>query len=55
MHSIFRGLWSDEEGAATVEYALLLCVIAIGCIGAWTGLRDRLITAIGAVENSISP
>ena len=54
MLSAINKLWVDEEGSASVEYALLLVVIVVGCLGAWTGLRNRLILALGAVENSLS-
>ena len=33
-----RSLLVDEEGLTTVEYALLLALIAIASIGAWQAL-----------------
>ena len=32
MLSNLKALWSDEEGATMVEYALMLALIAIVCI-----------------------
>ncbi len=46
--------WCDEAGTATVEYALLLVVIVVGSLGAWTGLRDKMIEALQGVQDSIS-
>ncbi len=40
-----RELWKDEEGLTTVEYALLLALIVVAGIAAWTGLG-------GAVRSS---
>ena len=39
MVRVFGGIWRDEDGTASVEYAMLLAVVVVGCIGAWTGLR----------------
>lgn len=36
--SLLRDLWSDEAGMTTVEYALLLALITIASIGAWSSL-----------------
>ena len=44
----------DEEGAAVVEYALLLVIVVIVSVGAWTGLKNEVKTALGAATNSIS-
>ena len=55
MLSMIRQLWVDQEGGATVEYALLLAVVVVGCVGAWASLRDRIVLALDEVENSFSP
>ncbi|MEI6499834.1 MAG: Flp family type IVb pilin [Armatimonadota bacterium] len=39
---MFKLLWSDEEGLTTVEYALLLALVAIAAITAWTTLGTRV-------------
>ena len=36
-----KGLWSDEEGATMVEYALMLALIAIVCILVVTALGQK--------------
>ncbi len=48
-------LWRDERGAASAEYALLMAAVAIGCLGAWTALRDRLIEVMEDVTDSLEP
>jgi Flp pilus assembly pilin Flp len=32
------GLWADERGSITVEYAVLLATVAVGCALAIVGL-----------------
>jgi Flp pilus assembly pilin Flp len=33
-------LWQDEDALTTVEYALLLSLVAIAAIGAWSQLGN---------------
>ena len=40
-----RELWYEERGIVTVEYALLVALLAVGGIAAWTVLQ-------GAIRNS---
>ena len=40
MH-MFKTLWRDEEGLTTVEYALLLALVSIAAITAWSTLGSR--------------
>ncbi len=44
----------DEEGMATVEYAMLLALVVVATIGAWMGLGARLRTAIATATATIS-
>ena len=44
----------DEEGMATVEYALLLALVVVGTIGAWVGLGAKIKQAVATATNSIS-
>jgi Flp pilus assembly pilin Flp len=41
MITIFRRLWQDEAGMTTVEYALLLALLTIASIAAWSTLGQR--------------
>ena len=42
MRAYFYNLWLDEAGVATVEYALILALVAIASIGAWTALGNKV-------------
>ncbi|NSW56262.1 MAG: Flp family type IVb pilin [Armatimonadetes bacterium] len=48
-----RRLWHDEDGNTSVEYALLLVVIVVGCLPAWTALRNSLVSALEDVEQAM--
>jgi Flp pilus assembly pilin Flp len=52
-----RCLFSDEEGAATVEYALLLALVVVASIGAFealgNGLRQVLETALDSMADPV--
>ena len=50
---MFRQLWKDEEGLTTVEYALLLALVAIAAITAWTTLGSRVSTTVSSATNSL--
>ena len=50
---MFRSLWMDEEGLATVEYALLLALVAIAAISAWSTLGRRVSATIAATTSSL--
>jgi Flp pilus assembly pilin Flp len=45
----FRGRWSREEGQTMTEYGVVLSVIALGCIVAFTALSGGVSNAINAV------
>ena len=52
--SIIRRTIKDERGASLVEYALLLALIAVVCIGAitliGTGAKDKLSSVGGSIS-----
>ena len=54
MYRQLQQLARDEQGVATVEYALLVCLIAIACIGAWMGLATKVKTSFLQSTNSLS-
>lgn len=35
---MLKKLWTDEDGLATVEYALVLMLIVVGSVAAWASL-----------------
>ena len=45
---------TDEEGMATVEYAMLLAMVVVATIGAWVGLGAQMKAAVATATNSIS-
>ena len=45
----FRSSWSREEGQTMAEYGVVLLVIALGCIVAFTALSGGVANAINAV------
>ncbi len=45
--------WRDEEGLTTVEYALLLALIVVVAITAWTALGSKVNTTVTDVEGSL--
>jgi pilus assembly protein Flp/PilA len=47
---MFKKLWNDEEGLTTVEYALLLALVAIAAITAWTTLGTRVTSTVTSVN-----
>ena len=49
MTAIFGGYWQNEEGLTTVEYAILLVMIVLGAIGAWTSLDTSVNNAVDIV------
>ncbi len=53
MTKLLRTLWKDEEGPTTVEYAVMLVLVALvvaafgnGISGSVTGVFDRTIAAL---------
>ncbi len=53
---MLKELWKDEEGLSTVEYALLLALVAIAAIAAWralgTQVSDTVDTATGEIAGT---
>jgi pilus assembly protein Flp/PilA len=50
---MLKQLWKDEEGLTTVEYALLLALVAIAAIAAWTTLGSRVSTTVTTATSSL--
>jgi Flp pilus assembly pilin Flp len=47
-------LWKDEEGLTTVEYALLLALVVVAGIAAWSQLGGTVRGAVTASNGAIS-
>lgn len=54
MIGAIRRIWHDEQGATTVEYAMLLVVVVIGSIGAWSALSQRVGDVCSAAANAVA-
>lgn len=54
MARLFHRLWKDESGISSVEYALLLALIAAGVAVAAAALGDAVETEIQDAANCIS-
>lgn len=53
MRTVFRSLWKDEEGVTTVEYALLLALVSIAAILAWTNLGTKVSTTASSATSAM--
>jgi pilus assembly protein Flp/PilA len=49
-----KQFFKDESGASAVEYGLLVALIAVGLIGAMTGLKDAISTAFSSASDSLN-
>ena len=49
-----RRFWNDEEGMTTVEYALLLVLIVVVAVTAWTTLGSNVNTKVLTAGNAIA-
>jgi len=51
---MLKSLWHDEDGLTTVEYALLLALVAIAAIAAWTTLGKKVSNAVTNASGAIT-
>jgi len=49
-----KAFWTDEDGLTTVEYALLLALVVVAGIGAWTGLGGAVKTTVNTSTATIT-
>ena len=47
-------LWRDEDGLTTVEYSLLLTLIALSAVLSWQGFADVTVNVIEESSNEIA-
>ena len=45
--------WQDEQGLATVEYALLLALIVVAALTAWTTLGTAVNSTLSEASSDI--
>ena len=53
MNALVRKFWQDETGLTTVEYALLLALVAIAAIGAWTLLGQKVSNTVSSTSTNL--
>ncbi len=53
MLRVMKRLWREEEGAALVEYGLLVGLIAVVCIAAVKGLGQEVSSMFSIVSTSL--
>ena len=46
-------LWRDEDGVTSVEYALLLALIVVASLGAWSALGRHVNDILEMVDSEI--
>ena len=49
-----KELWTDEAGLTTVEYTLLLMLIAAACVTTWGQLGSAVDTQVSGVTDTMS-
>lgn len=49
-----KNFFKDESGASAVEYGLLIALIAVGLIGAMTGLKNNIKTSFTNAGSALS-
>jgi pilus assembly protein Flp/PilA len=54
MHKLINRFRRDEEGAALVEYGMLVGLIAVICVAAVTLLGQEVSTAFSSIAASLS-
>ncbi len=50
---MLKRFWTDEEGLTTVEYALLLALIVVVAITAWTALGTGVNSTVDDVNSTL--
>ena len=48
-----RNSWRDERGLTTVEYAIVLCLIAALAVGAWNSFGGHIKTNLEGADKKI--
>ena len=53
LQNFFSNLWKDESAELTVEYGLLVAVLALGLVAVFTLFRQGLTTWFTGIINTI--
>jgi Flp pilus assembly pilin Flp len=54
MDGMLNRLWHDDLGTTTVEYALLVVVVVVSTMGAWSALSEHVLAAVDAAQGALT-
>jgi pilus assembly protein Flp/PilA len=54
MTTMLKKLWKDEEGPTTVEYALMLVLVALAVAAVAPGIGNAVTTVFNAASTSLT-
>ena len=54
LRHILPGLLKDESGQDLIEYALVVCIIALGAVAAMTSFATTLRTVFGSIGTKMT-
>ena len=54
MRTFMRALWRNEQGATAIEYGLIISLIVIAMVGAFTSLASKTNTMWNNVSSIVS-
>ncbi len=52
MNTLFRQMWTEDDGVLSFEWVLLITLLAIGIVGGIAGMRDAIIDEMGDVAEA---
>jgi Flp pilus assembly pilin Flp len=55
VRKLIRELWKGEDGVTSVEYALMLVLVVVAAIAAWTTLGGNVRTVVTGVNANLVP
>lgn len=53
MSNVLKQIWKDQDGVLTYEWILLITLVVIGILGAYSAVRDGVIDELGDVAGAI--
>ncbi len=54
MIAILKKFWMEEEGGETVEWPLVIALVAIASLAAWTAVGTQVGVILGQIESAIT-
>ncbi len=53
MKTVVNRIWNEEQGVLTFEWILLITLLVIGIVGAYSAVRDGVIDELGDVAEAV--